>query len=576
MRQTYPEAYFNFIDVSAKADSQIKAETAQEFSSLGLQYEDNQQATYGTLELNQFLLDGSREIFPDELPEDVAYWSTEMSDADCLYTDNPMLEINFTVTHSSIGLTLYFAGDIPAEILITWYTLYGTKIISQVFYPDKREYFCNCNVQNYGKITIEFLRCTLPYRYVKMDRLKYGQKWTLSRSVIKTASVYEEIDLTSATLSVNTAQIEIIDSNGDFELSNQDGLWKALQKEQAIAVVEYIDGKKIDCGTFYLDSWSSQKSIVGLSLIDILGIMDKTMFYGGRIYADEYAGVIIAEIMASAGVEKYFIDEEVYYTKLSGWLAIQSHRAALQQVVFACGAVADCSRSDWLRISKPDRYVSRTIGLNRKFQGTQISLNEYVSGITVSYSSYVLSDESKQIVESNLTAGRNVIEFSEPYLAESIVASMGTIVEVFTNYVVVEMETDGKCILTGRKYEAIENAYTASAEVIEAGETQKVTSYKGCTLLDTEKARDVAEHLLDYFQFRHEVNIKYINSGEAVGDWCDVALAGGGNAATCLLSQTLDLSGGNISSAKCRGYSRSVTDYSFAGNEIYTGERGLI
>lgn len=576
MRKTYPEAYFNFIDVTALTDSSVVSTTVKEFSNTALYLDNIRQASYGTMELNQFILDGSREIFPYEQPEDVPYWSDEKSDEYGLYAKNPMLEVAFTQAHTSIGLTLYFEEDIPAEIVITWYTLYGTKLIDKTFYPDNKEYFCKCNVQNYGKVTIEFVRSSLPYRYVKMNYVEYGQMWLLGRNLIKSASVYEELDPTSATLSINTAQIEIMDAAGEFELSNHGGLWISLQKEQEIAVTEYVDDNPVNCGTFYLDDWSSQKNRVKFSLIDILGVMDKTKFYGGRIYENEYAGVIISEIMESAGVKKYSVEEEVYYTKLSGWLSIQSHRAALQQVVFACGAVADCSRSDWIKIYKPDRYVSRTIGLNKKFQGTKISLDEYVSAVTVSYSSYVLMEESKQISKSRLLPGITKVEFKKPYLAESITASAGNIVEAATNYVVVSMDTEGECILAGRQYEVVENACTVAVDVIEAGENPKTKPFKGCTLLDAEKARDIAEYLLDYYQLRHEADIRCINAGEAVGNWCNVALMGGAHATTCILSQTLDLSGGNIATMKCRGYSRMVTDYYFAGAEIYIGEDGII
>lgn len=576
MRTTYPEAYFNFIDVTAEADSKVASASANDFSDVELFHEDVRQAAYSTLELNQFILDGSLEIFQTEQPLDVPFWSEQMSGEDCLFEENPVLEISFTQTHSSVGLTLYFAEDIPAEVLVTWYTLYGTKLISQTYNPDSKEYFCQCHVQNYGKITIEFVRSRLPYRYAKMNHVEYGQMWRLGRNNIKTANVYEEMDTTSATLSINTAEVAIVDDVGNFDLGNQNGLWKSLQKEQEIALTEYVNGKAVDCGTFFINSWSSQQSIVKFSLIDVIGVMDNTMFYSGRVYVDEYAGEIISDIMASAGVKKYSVSEEVYYTKLNGWLGIQTHRAALQQVVFACGAVADCSRSAWVNIYKPDRYVSRTIGLNRKFQGTKISLDEYVSAVTVSYSSYVLADESNQISKSTLAEGITCIEFTGPYLAESIAVSAGSIVEASTNYVVVSMEQSGECIISGRKYEANKNAYTASVDTVEAGENPNTKTYKGCTMLDATKVQEIAEYLLNSHQLRHRVEMRYINAGEAVGNWCDVALMGGGHSATCILSQTLNLTGGNIATASCRGYNRTVTEYSFAGNEIYAGERGLI
>lgn len=576
MRVTYPEAEFNFIDVTALADSSAMSTSIKDFAEPALFLEDIRMKEYGTMELNQFVLDGSRAIFPSQGVQDVPYWSDDMSDEAGRFAVPPTLEIRFTESHSSVGITLYFSGDIPETVVITWYTVYGTRLESAEFHPDGQVYFCSHNVQNYGKILFEFHGTVWPKRYVKMDYIEYGKLWRLSRDNIKSASVYEEVDVTSATLSINTADIEIVDAAGEFSLSEQKGLWGSLQKEQAVHLLEYVDGNPVDCGTFYLDDWNSQKSLVKFSMIDLIGVIDKTNFYGGRIYSGERAGVIIADIMASCGVQDYYVEDTVAETLLSGWLGIQSHRAALQQVTFACGAVADCSRSAGIRIYRPDRYVSHTIGLDRKFIGSKISLDEYISDVSVSYTDYQLAGEVGQISKNILPEGISKIEFSVPYLASSVNVSAGVIREATTNYVVVEMEQEGECLISGRKYEAIENTYTASLNWTDAGEVRKVKEYKGCTLLNAERARSAAERLLHHYQMRQMVEMRYVNEGEAVGSWCDIALTGGGQATTGIVSQTLDLTGGNLATVKCRGYSRNTTDFYFTGQELYAGGGGII
>ena len=576
MRTTYPEAEFNFIDVTALADSRAVSASAQDFAEPSLFLEDVRMKDYGTMELNQFILDGSKAVFPSQGAQDVPFWTAGMSDGNGRFAEPPTLEVRFTEPHSSVGMTLHFSGDIPETVVVTWYTVYGTKLEAVEFHPDARVFFCSHNVLDYGRISFAFPATAWPMRYVKMDYIEYGKLWKLSRDNIKSASVYEEIDATSATLSINTASIEIVDAVGEFSLSEQKGLWGSLQKEQAVRLMEYIDGEPVDCGTFYLDDWSSQKNLVSFSMIDLIGMMDKTNFYGGKVYDREPAGAIIDAIMASCGIRKYSVEDEVRDTLLSGWLGIQKHRAALQQVVFACGAVADCSRSDSVRIYRPDRYVGHTIGLERKFIGAKISLDEYVSDVSVTYMDYRLADDVRQISKSVLPVGLNRIEFSEPYLPSSIIVDVGAIREASTNYAVVEMEQDGECRISGRKYEAVENTCTASVPIIEAGEVRKAKGYKGCTLMDAEKAKMQAERILRHCQMRQIVEMRYVNEGEAVGNWCDIALAGGGQATTGLVSQTLDLTGGNLATAKCRGYSRNTVECYFAGQELYVGEGGII
>lgn len=568
---TFPKAQFNFTDVSARADSRPASQQNMNFADVNQLKEGVIMKNYGTLELNQFLLDGSVDIFPEN-PGDIAFWSVEKSDSSGGFERNPVLEITFENPHSSVGLTLYFSGEVPEAVRIIWYTAFGTELDSAVFYPDEKEYFCEKPVANYARIQVEFISTSWPYRYVKMDMLEYGKIWKLSRENIRGASICEESDQTGATLSVNTARLEIVDENNDFDLTKQDGIWKYLQKDQSVRLMEIVDGKTVDCGIFYLDSWESQENMVTFSLKDIIGRIDKSVFYDGEIYQQAKAGRIIKAVMESCKVEDYLVEDEVAQCCLSGWLPIQSHREALQQAVFACGAAVESGRSGGIRIYRPDRHVSRTIGLERKFLGTKVTLDDYVSGVTVGYYRYDPERESSEISKGVLPKGITRIEFSEPCLPESIAVSAGRIRKACTNYVEIIMVEEAECAVTGRKYESTENAYTAAVSSIEPGETENIKSYSGCTLMDAAKAREAAQRILRFYQLRQLVELRYINDGEAAGDWCSIAQPGGLSCVTCLTGQTLDLAGGNLASAVCRGYSKAVTDYHFAGEDLYAGE----
>ena len=563
---------FDLIDLTAVPDSAATGDYNVAFGDLTLLRDDIRMGDYVTQGRNQFVLDGTAAILPDTVT-DVPYWTTRISGPACVFAVDPEIQIKFGSPHTSIGLELYFAGDYPTKIKVAWIT--AKERIERIYYPDSLEYFCPCNVQNYTMIEIQFLRTRLPYQCVRLNYIKYGHEWTLDSQSIRSASVLEEMDITSATLSINTADVEIVDTNNDFELSMDNGMWRSLQRGQEISIVEHLDDTTVDCGSYFLETWESSKNIVKLHMIDLIGTMDKTNFYAGQIYSNTPAGTIIDAIMASCGIEKYTVDPDVAETLLSGWLGIQSHRSALQQVVFAAGAVADCSRGDVIKIYRPDRYVSHTIGMDRKFQGTKITLDEYVSGVSVSYVQYTLAAEASEICKSNLPAGNTRIEFSDPYLPSSLTVSPGTIREAKTNYIVVSLPEAAECAVNGRKYEKIENTYTASVPVIEAGETEKTETYSGCTLMDAGRAAAVAEYILDYLQLRQTVELRYICQGEAVGNWCNIANAGGRYATTGISSQTLDLTGGYIATATCHGYSTVLTDDTYVG-ETYTGERGLI
>ena len=572
--RTSCSVHMEFIDTSAIADATIITSGNVSFGDLGLFSDLTTQKDYGTLELNQFVLDGSKQILP-VAAQDVAYWSDSSSDEECSFAEETWLKIDFTKPHTSAGIKLYFIGEYPEAVKITWYSLAGSKLAEDCFYPDCLEYFCDKQVEGYGKIEITFLSTTLPERYVKLQYIKYGVELDWSCAEIIRASVAEELDATGATLAINTADIAVADQDRAFDPSVPDGRWKSVQKSQTATITETIDGVDHGCGVFYIDSHDWKENAASFRLIDRIGYMDRTYFYNGRIYDNEPAGIIIAEIMESAGIEDYTVDEEIAAIQLSGYLGIQTHRSALQQVVFACGAVADCSRTGTVRIYAPGREIRSSIGTDRKFLGASISLDEYISGVSISYNRYTRSEDTTEIYNGEVPAGDYRIEFGSPYDPESLTVSSGTIVEAKTNYMVIHCDAAGECVVTGYGYDVVENTYTAKADHLDAGEVESIKSYTACTLINSARVPKIAEHILNYLQLRQIVTMEYLNMGEIVGQWVNIMDRNQNACTTGITSQTIDLTGGNVASVTCRGYSRVVTAYHYCG-EFYSGEGAML
>lgn len=576
MSRTYAMAEMKFIDVTALSDASLSSDYNQELGNLGLFAEQTEQGSYGTLELNQFVLDGSKEVIPTA-PDDIAFWSSEKSLSDCTFKNNPVIEVLFSMPHTSSGLTFYFVDEYPKEIKVTWYDCTGAKIIDKTFSPDNLVYVCKHQVTNFGKVRIEFVRTLFPDRYIKLQYILYGQYLTWENETIQTAKIQEEIDQTSATLSINTADVSILDQNNDFDIGNEDGEWKSVQKTQQITLTEFRDGNKIPAGVFYIDDFSFADNVASFSMVDSIGLMDKYTFYDGEIYVNELAGEILEKIFDAAGVKDYSIDDDIYNTTLTGHLAIQTCRAALQMVCFACGAVADDSRSNIIRVYKPDRYVKATIGTDRKFAGnSKVQLDEYVSGVAITCNKYLLDSETTEIYNDILPVGITRITFSEPYKPESITVSGGTIAAVKTNYIEVSMSESGNCTIIGKKYSSNEFTYQKNVAIMEAGEVEKIKSYGTCTLHNSSILEEIVARLLSYHSLRKKVDLKYLLEAEQVGNWANIRDVKGKYATTLIESQSIDLTGGFIAVAKCRGYSVVVTENFYTGTEIYSGGSVLL
>ncbi|MCH5271569.1 MAG: hypothetical protein J1E83_12605 [Lachnospiraceae bacterium] len=571
MPYTSCKVHMEFVDVSASADSTVSSENNADIGNITLMKEKAEYPLYAVPDLNSFILDGSRQILSDT--SKIPFISDQVSNTQCLFEENPMFSVEFTQQHTSVGIMLFFLEDYPAEITVIWYNLSGEKLASETYFPDGMKFFCRKQVPNYGKIEISFMRTRRPGQRIRCQYVKYGTEIDWTGENIKEASLTEEVDVTGATIPINTAEISIVDVANDFGLDNQSGIWKSIQKYQELTIVEEVMDKEVLCGTLYINTWQSDRNIVSFSLVDRIGMLDNTKFYHGKVYEDVLAGDIIDSIMDSAGVDDYYVAEEVRSIPITGYLPICTHREAIQQVIFACGAVTDCSRTGIIRIYMPDRYADSTIGIDRKFMGTKVEMDEYVSGVSISYSRYKLKDEAEEAFNDTLPAGESLIEFTDPYT--ELEASGGSMLDSGTNYVCILMAEAGECTICGKRYESNTITYTATVDRIEAGEVENIQSYSGCTLVNTVRVKEIAERLLRYYQLRQIVNLRYLLNTERTGEWVNIMDIHGNMVTSEIASQTIDLSGGFIADAVCRGYSVVTSSNAYTG-EIFAGEREMI
>lgn len=98
--RTNTRVEFGLYDVTARGDSAPSCTTAKPFCNLGrdlLLESVPSQNKYGTLESEQWLMDGSFSFFP-EVPEQYFWglWSTTQSDKSGVFSDPPVLDIRWS------------------------------------------------------------------------------------------------------------------------------------------------------------------------------------------------------------------------------------------------------------------------------------------------------------------------------------------------------------------------------------------------------------------------------------------------------------------------------------------------
>lgn len=565
-----------FIDDTALQDATMLSSGRTDFSNLKLFKEKTSQAPYATLELNQFVLDGSRKIMSSDC-SDVAFWSNVWSSYGCEFMSVPLVSINFTGPHTTHGITLFFEDDYPVKIGVRYLGKNRNILKEYVFYPDSLIYKCYGVASDYYGINIFFETTRFPKRYIKLQYIMYGVDLEFDENIIKTANVHEEIDETGNTLPINTATLEIIDENEDYNIGNENGSWKTIQKTQEFTFIEEKDNEEINIGSFFVDDFSYNANITTLKFVDWIGLFDKQKFSDSEMYINRPAGEIIKEIFTAANYNKEpIISDELYNVPITGYIPICSCRDALRIVCFAINAVADDSRSDSIRIFSPDRYISSYIGTDRKFNGkSRVTLGEYINGVSFKIPNYVQENVRNDAFSGFLEAGEHTIEFGNPYVEDSIETDFGEIIKSKTNYCVISLSEDAEVHITGIQYKVLESKYIKKQDVA-FGETENIKEYEKITLYNRNLLSEKADFLLKYFSLRKMLSMEYILEKESVGTWSSVEDISGNGSSTLIESQDIDLSGGFIASATCRGYSRILTELCYTGNELYAGAISLI
>ena len=569
MRTTGFYAKYELYDTTAREDSTLTTAYNQSFGDISKAKEDISAPDYGTLEQDYFLLDGTHPEMPDN-PDDVVFFSSEMSGADGFFTENPLLIILFTENHTSACLTFHFVGDYPLEMKIRWVDGNDNYIEYASYEVNSNKFIAWKQVENYRRLEIEFIRAK-PYRYVKFRYMEYGTDIIcgVDGYPVKEAKLVEECDPISNKIAINKLTFKLIDTENDFDVGNMSGIHKVFQSGQKALSYETVNGEALLLGVFFLDDYSTTKNVATISLVDYKGLLSKHTFRNGKVYTGEPAGEVIDQIMAAAGITTYTVDEATRASPLYGWLKIQDCRKTLREVLFACGSVIDSSRSETVNIYKPSRVIHTTIQRSRKFSTTPKN-QSYISDVAVKFPVYSLDEESKEIFKSTYAPGTYTVDLSSP--AAEMTITGGTITEQTNNYVTFTVEEEGEVIVSGRKYSKEDLTVTASVEKVDAGESRETKSFT-CIVLNASQAADRAQAILDYYDLRLNLKIKFLNEGDKASDWAEIFNANRqfGSYVAGIEKMTTDLTGGYISTAELRGYYKLAEDFYYTG-EIITGE----
>lgn len=222
---------------------------------------------YATLEENLWLLDGTRQILPDEDPNDNVGW---VSHDNTVWSEETqtgsLVEIHFTDIRTSL---------IPG-LMITWSSEYGEyptsyaivarsngAVVENITITDNDSNVSNLSVELTGYDTLQVipLNWNTPNHRHRIDQIFFGQQLVFNKTDILSYTHEQTGDPLSSELSKNSITFDVDNVSGQWDLLNPTGMTKYLAERQKIFVrygmsmdtgVEWITG-----GSFFLTEWKT-------------------------------------------------------------------------------------------------------------------------------------------------------------------------------------------------------------------------------------------------------------------------------------------------------------------------------
>lgn len=475
------------VALGADEDAEVTTTAAESFSDVAQVPFGVEAPAVATCELNGWGLTHDYGV-RDKQP--FAFWSVERSGEDCFFDNPPTITLEFTEQHTATGLTVRFAPesmDFCTQILVSWYQDGAVKE-SGTFYPDSPTYVVPKTVQAFDKIVFSFEKTNLPGKRLKVEKIIVGVIREFDGKELTGASFVHEVDLISNTVPVNVM---------DAAFRSKDNVEFVFQRKQP---VEAYNGNSL-VGVYYIETGKrTGVRNYEISCQDIVGVLDMDDYGGGIWIEDTALTDILAEVFGNTIA--FEISEEYAGSTLRGFIAPGTKRAALQQIAFALGAVADTSGTNAIRLFAPPTSGGEGIPAARTYDGGSVEVSDKVTEVTVT--AYVIFDERPD-------------------------------------------EGDESVELNGVKYRYYTETKHAYNPDVVSTDLQNKIKFTGAYLVNLSNAQNLADNILSYYMRREKYSFKHVLDGQNMGDHCEATLPWDGVANGNITKMNISVTGITVS-----------------------------
>lgn len=371
----------------AKEKCQISASDIHPGCDINSLLDDSVQLNnYGTLELNQFKLDGNFNKM-NRPHKDFGFISNSISDENGNLNENCNIIFEFSEPQTASGLTLWFDifnDEYCNDLSVFWYNE-SDEIISEIesHIIDKNNVYIENTVENFSKIMLEFHSVNKPNRHLKLTRIDFGESYILNGKLIEEVEVLEEIDLSRCSMPANRLEF-IVNSMDEYKFRK--GMQIDVYNDEFYVGMFFVDDVK------QLDEFSNKITCYDASLIKF----EKSDITSDDVYEaimnitepEVFLKKLIGKNNIETIIENVDLNSEVFNNPTKGNL-----RSYMTMVQLDTWGFVDCSRSNKIRFIGENDEIKEIDG-NRIFKNS-IQLKDKKTYNGIKYSLIALNNFTK-------------------------------------------------------------------------------------------------------------------------------------------------------------------------------------
>lgn len=470
LNESYIEISFAITDPDAITDATASDNGALSIADTAsiVSQDEKSIVPYATLEENLWLLDGSRRFIPASNQGDNGYIGNLLSDENCAFTTNPVIDVQFSTNHDVLipGVTIVWGtayDEYARAFTVSAYK--GTALVAQKQITDNTSVtsIVQMDIKDYDHIRVEIVKWCLPHHRARIARLFIGIEKVYTKSDVLEYQHEQDVDPIGATAPINKMTFAIDNSDDAYDPNNTSGLSKYLIERQRIQVkygLKMNDGsiRYIRGGVFYLSEWEAPQNGIKASFTgrDLLEFMQKPYvkgFYtasGTSLY--DLADSVFNEAnlpLNDDGTKKWVIDNSLKTITTVAPLPMSPLSECLQYIAQAGRCVLYSDRAGMLHM-EPISATKQDYAITafNSFQRPEISLQKPLGSVDTKVYNYFTGETGQELFSGQATVNGTqelTVTYSQSAINVSATVTGGTLVSAnyYTNACVLKITAAG-------------------------------------------------------------------------------------------------------------------------------------